>query len=619
MLSLAARRVVGCLVGGALVCLAISRLALADPPTTTERTLVRSADAELKRAGNLYRSKKYSEAAEAIKNAQQSLDQLADGESAELTALAAPVRKQLARARELLEAKGIELPEGKAHDDGSKQPAVSFTKQVAPILVARCAACHIQRSRGGLNMSTYVSLAKGSDNGPVIVGGDAETSRMIELLKSGDMPRAGGKLADDQLALITAWIAAGAKFDGADSAAPLASYAAAASAPQAPPTPGVVMATGKESVLFSRDIASTLATNCLACHGDEDARKNFSLATFGRLLQGGESGPPIVPGKPRESLLVKKLRGMAGPRMPFEKPPLTEETIAKIERWIALGAKFDGPSPTAQLEQIAAGGAASSATHDELSRTRSQLAASNWRLFLPDVKPNQYETPQVLVYGSLSREILADVAQVADQQAARLQKLFKVPADEPLIKGRATLFAFDKRYDYGEVGAMLEHREIPSTCRGHWRRDGADAYACVLLTSDATAAPGLVAQQLAGLYLSGLGQIPRWYAEGTARAIAARVEPKDPRVKLWDDQVPRILSSNGKPAAFLTEGLPPEDNDILSYSYCRFLLTNANRHAALVAALQQKEPFDAAFSKAYGAPPADLVDPWLTRATKRVR
>ena len=57
-----------------------------------------------------------------------------------------------------------------------------------------------------------------------------------------------------------------------------------------------------------------------------------------------------------------------------------------------------------------------------------------------------------------------------------------MPADRSLVKGRLTLYVFDKRYDYGEVGTMLERREIPASWRGHWRYTGVDAYGCVLLT-----------------------------------------------------------------------------------------------------------------------------------------
>jgi mono/diheme cytochrome c family protein len=552
---------------------------------------------------------------------------LADDDSREVTALTAPLYKQLARARELLEAQGVKLPEGKAAPTGKgKKDAVSFTKQVAPILVAKCGGCHVQRARGDFSMATYVALSKGSKDGVVIMVGDAKGSRMIELIEAGDMPRGGGKVSAEELALLSSWINAGAKFDGADSAAPLTSFSSAQPAKPAKEDDAamkikVVAASGADEVQFARDVGPILLANCFDCHGGTNARNNFSVNTFKRLLKGGDSGEVVTPDKPADSLLMKKLRGTAasGARMPLNRPPLEDVEIAKIEKWIALGAKFDGTDPELGLEETIDLTIAQHATHDELSQRRIELAAKNWRLILPDSKANREETTDVLVYGSASPVLLADVARSANEQAARLHKLFKVPSEQPLIKGRLTLYVFDKRYDYGEVGTMLEHREIPSNWRGHWRYNPVDAYGCVLLTSEGNISPGLVAQQIVGAYLASLGKVPRWFSEGTARAVAAKVEPKDARVKAWDDQIARILQSTDKPENFLTGKLQPEDSDILSYSFVKFLMTHATRHSALVTALQQGNQFDAAFSKVFSGTPSQVVATWAPKAVKRGR
>ncbi len=599
---------------------AVDRQLWAATPTPQQRALARSAEAAVKKGANLYRSKKFADAAEALREAQTSLDELAADDSPAATALSAPLLKQVSRARELLEAEGVKLPPAKAPAGGKTSAKVSFTRQVAPLLVAKCAACHIQRSRGGFSMGSYVALAKGSQNGTVIMTGDAQGSRIIELLENGDMPRGGGKFAPEELMLVTAWINEGAKFDGPDSAAPLISFASPKdSAKDAMPKLTVVAATGREEVQFARDVAPTLVAHCAQCHAGDNPRNNFSIETFTRLLQGGDSGPVLAPGKPEASLIIKKLRGMAGARMPLDASPLDEPTIAKIEKWISLGTKFDGADPDASLEDTIALVIAQHATHEQLTRTRTELAAKNWRLIVPDAKPRSEETPNVLVYGSVGPEILAEVARTADEQVVKLRKLFKVPADQPLIKGRLTLYVFDKRYDYGEVGTMLEHREIPSSWRGHWRYTVVDAYGCVLLSSDGNAAPGLIAQQIAGAYVAGLGAAPRWFAEGTARVVAAKFDSKDPRVKLWDDQVGRILTASDKPEAFLNGGLSPEDNDILSYSFVKYLNVSGPRQSALLAALQQGTAFDEAFAKIYNGPPSQLIDTWTARAAKRGR
>jgi hypothetical protein len=48
----------------------------------------------------------------------------------------------------------------------------------------------------------------------------------------------------------------------------------------------------------------------------------------------------IVPGNPGSSELVRRIRGVSRPRMPFDGPPwLTDEEMLLIEQWIAQGAR----------------------------------------------------------------------------------------------------------------------------------------------------------------------------------------------------------------------------------------------------------------------------------------
>ena len=598
--------------------------AWAAAPSPEQRKQVRAADAALKRSASLYRSQRFAEAGEAFQDAQQQLGALGDADSRELAALTAPLRKQLTRLRDLLEAEGVKLTAAKTpgaadkpgEKSNGKQDGVSFTGQVAPILVARCGGCHIQRARGELSMATYVSLSKGSAAGTVIMAGDAKGSRLVELVESGDMPRGGAKVTAEELATVVAWINAGAKFDGRDSAAPLSSFAPMKK-DEAPAPLKVIAASGREEVQFARDVAPTLVAHCLDCHGEQNPRANFSLNTLSGLLRGGDSGATDVPGKGDESLLVKKLRGLAGQRMPLDKPALDEATIAKIDKWIALGARFDGGDPALTLDELVMRSVAERAMHEELSKQRVELAARHWRLIQPDGKANHEDTANLLVYGTVGATTLADVARGGEDQVAKLRKLFKVPPDQPFIKGRLTLYVFEKRYEYGEVGTMLEHREIPAAWRGHWHFDPLDAYACVLLSSGGEVSPGLLAQQLAGAYVASLGKIPHWFAEGTARTVAARLEPKDSRIKACDEQVGRILVATDKPEGFLTGALQAEENDLLSYSFVKYLATQPVRQAGLLASLQQGASFDAAFGKAYGGPPRQSIGAWLARAQKR--
>src|SRR5690606_34091300 len=109
---------------------------------------------------------------------------------------------------------------------------------------------------------------------------------------------------------------------GADPSMNLASLGAAAT--QESMKIEVATATGKEKVSFSRDIAPVLVQECANCHGyGQRPSGALNMTTFRGLLNGGDSGPPILPGKPAESLLIKKIKGQAGDRMPLRRPPLS--------------------------------------------------------------------------------------------------------------------------------------------------------------------------------------------------------------------------------------------------------------------------------------------------------
>src|SRR5437016_4903952 len=133
------------------------------------------------------------------------------------------------------------------------------------------------------------SLMRGSKSGAVVLPGKGQGSRIVEVIVSGDMPRGGGSIAKDELAMLSKWIDQGAKFDGANPADSIASLAPAGAAKMEPqPTLNVVAASGKESVLFSRDIAPVIAENCIECHGAQNNPGGMlRLANFTALLKGG--------------------------------------------------------------------------------------------------------------------------------------------------------------------------------------------------------------------------------------------------------------------------------------------------------------------------------------------
>ncbi|MBI4732221.1 MAG: c-type cytochrome [Chloroflexi bacterium] len=88
---------------------------------------------------------------------------------------------------------------------------VSFANDVLPILKANCTRCHgTSRQSADLRLNTYDNLLAGSEGGPVIVPGDSTNSLLVELIVSGEMPKKGDKLPDQEIQIISDWINTGA-------------------------------------------------------------------------------------------------------------------------------------------------------------------------------------------------------------------------------------------------------------------------------------------------------------------------------------------------------------------------------------------------------------------------
>lgn len=103
---------------------------------------------------------------------------------------------------------------------GCSKEGVSYSADIQPILNSHCLECHAQGKEGeeksGLNMETYAQLMSGTRFGPVIVPGSSVSSTLVRLInqqadKTINMPHDKGKIPDAEIAIIKAWIDAGAK------------------------------------------------------------------------------------------------------------------------------------------------------------------------------------------------------------------------------------------------------------------------------------------------------------------------------------------------------------------------------------------------------------------------
>ena len=93
-----------------------------------------------------------------------------------------------------------------------------FEKQVRPLLIDHCVRCHgDKKAQAGLRLDTAEGTRKGTDDGPVIVAGKPDESKLIKSVRRiGDyaMPP-DDKLSKEQVAILEAWVTMGAPFPAA--------------------------------------------------------------------------------------------------------------------------------------------------------------------------------------------------------------------------------------------------------------------------------------------------------------------------------------------------------------------------------------------------------------------
>ncbi len=84
---------------------------------------------------------------------------------------------------------------------------LTFEKDVRPIVKAHCTHCHgeEEKPKGKLDLRLRRFMDK------VVVAGDPTKSKLVEMIRSGEMPEKGKPLAETELAIIEKWIAQGAK------------------------------------------------------------------------------------------------------------------------------------------------------------------------------------------------------------------------------------------------------------------------------------------------------------------------------------------------------------------------------------------------------------------------
>lgn len=134
-------------------------------------------------------------------------------------------------------------------------------------------------------------------------------------------------------------------------------------------------ATEDQLRFFESNVRPALVKYCYQCHSIEeaDSRAGLLVDTRDGLLQGGDSGPAITPGKPGESLLWEAINWDGHEMPPSRKMP--DDVIAHFKVWIEMGA----PDPRErELQNV----------NSKITREDIDRAKQHWAYQPPESEPD---------------------------------------------------------------------------------------------------------------------------------------------------------------------------------------------------------------------------------------
>src|SRR5881296_3931144 len=94
-------------------------------------------------------------------------------------------------------------------------------------------------------------------------------------------------------------------------------------------------------IAYERDVRPLLRERCYACHGNGSRLGGLQIDSRAGLLNGGQSGPAVVPGHSDPSLLIRLVSGGDRARvMPARGKRLSPAEVDLLRRWIDQGVSF---------------------------------------------------------------------------------------------------------------------------------------------------------------------------------------------------------------------------------------------------------------------------------------
>jgi hypothetical protein len=114
---------------------------------------------------------------------------------------------------------------------------------------------------------------------------------------------------------------------------------------------------------FEARVRPILVDQCIKCHGPKKQSSGLRLDSREAVLEGGESGPALVPAKPDESLLIQ---AVSHTHAELKMPPagkLAPPAVALLRQWVTMGAPWGSASKGQPVAKTGATAPADPAAH----------------------------------------------------------------------------------------------------------------------------------------------------------------------------------------------------------------------------------------------------------------
>lgn len=533
--------------------------------------------------------------------------------------LTAGVRKTISSRRHALDVRRDPVA-------AREKSMVSFVKHVAPIINEKCVSCHSASPQGGLRLNTFENMKKGGRSGPLLVPGNAANSLfMLRLCAPNSkvrMPRNDDALSPAQRNVLGMWIQQGARYDAEHEDTEIEDLV---DPPDDLPPLQAWRPTGKESVSFKRDISPWIVTYCLRCHTGRKPKGGLSMDSYDAIRRGGDSGPAIKPGRPEESLMYQLVGSFdATRRMPANTSQLSRKNWDDLGVWIHEGATFDGgEDPKLLLRALTpdpddvARDRLASLSPEDFDEYRKGRTEQQWKEAFPDAKPEVAITTDLLLYGNVSAEMMADLSEQAQTHLRKLRSLFMIEDENTeLWKGRLTVFVLKSRSDFEEFAEKVTKRRVFDDNHSVSRVDKnyEDAYLVLYVPTDkpgGTPSPPLnfmLTSEMTALHLQQQPKtFPQWFSLGLGAGLAARsAERDDPWVLAQHAAAVEPLKAIERPADIFKDGVffSEEEARPVSQTLVEFLIEKGGGELKLthfIAAFQKSGSGTNSLQFVYGA------------------